>query len=203
MAGLRESKKAATREAIARSAASLSLQKGITEVTVAEISEMANVSARTFHNYFASREEAIGWFLELEFTRIREAFEEAITDELSLFPTILSFVSKYVDESNPNSLDSFYAFQRLADQLNSLVPGTTESLLFKIFAGQIEGLEGVHKVLTPFQEYAIINLIVETGTIITHWRINHDSSQEPVELFMSLINGLHNGLNELDKTQQG
>ena len=200
MAGLRETKKAATRDAIARSAASLALQKGITEVTVAEITEKANVSARTFHNYFASREDAISYFLESEYTRIRNEFEEKITDDLSLFPTIVDYVDRYYDEDDPDSIDTFYGFQRLAQELDTFHPGTTESMLFRLFSGQIEGLENVHKVLTPFQEFAIINLVVETGMIITHWRLNHDDSQEPVELFKSLVRGMHEGLNVLHST---
>ncbi len=57
--GLRERKKVATREALSRAAARLAVEHGVERVTVEGIAAEAGVSARTFHNYFASKEEAI------------------------------------------------------------------------------------------------------------------------------------------------
>ncbi|WP_030168417.1 TetR family transcriptional regulator [Spirillospora albida] len=57
--GLRERKKAATRAALSRAAARLAVERGVDGVTIEEIAETAGVSARTFHNYFAGKEEAI------------------------------------------------------------------------------------------------------------------------------------------------
>jgi AcrR family transcriptional regulator len=57
--GLRERKKAQTRRALTAAAIRLSVEKGPERVTVEEISEAADVSPRTFFNYFSSKEEAI------------------------------------------------------------------------------------------------------------------------------------------------
>ncbi|MGD0560172.1 MAG: TetR family transcriptional regulator [Streptosporangiaceae bacterium] len=57
--GLRERKKAETREAISRAAARLALQHGPENVRVADIAAEADVSPRTYNNYFASIPEAI------------------------------------------------------------------------------------------------------------------------------------------------
>ncbi|RFU39324.1 TetR family transcriptional regulator, partial [Actinomadura logoneensis] len=57
--GLRERKKAATRDALSRAAARLALEHGVEGVTVDAIAASAGVSARTFHNYFPGKEEAI------------------------------------------------------------------------------------------------------------------------------------------------
>ncbi|WP_245733034.1 TetR/AcrR family transcriptional regulator [Lentzea jiangxiensis] len=57
--GLRERKKTETRAALAAAALRLALDKGADNVRVDEIAEAANVSPRTYNNYFPSREHAI------------------------------------------------------------------------------------------------------------------------------------------------
>ena len=57
--GLRERKKAATRAALSRVAMRLALEDGVEHVTAEAIAAAADVAPRTFHNYFASKEEAI------------------------------------------------------------------------------------------------------------------------------------------------
>lgn len=62
MTGLRERKKATTYSALRTSALELSLEHGPDSVTVDAICARAEVSPRTFFNYFTSKEEAIvGW----------------------------------------------------------------------------------------------------------------------------------------------
>ncbi|MDR0345295.1 MAG: TetR/AcrR family transcriptional regulator, partial [Nocardiopsaceae bacterium] len=57
--GLRERKKQATRRALHDAALQLALERGLEHLTVEEISATADVSARTFFNYFPGKEEAI------------------------------------------------------------------------------------------------------------------------------------------------
>jgi len=66
--GLRERKKAQTRTAISSAVMLLALDRGLDAVTVDDIAAAADVSVRTFHNYFGSKEEALvaSWRSEFE-----------------------------------------------------------------------------------------------------------------------------------------
>ncbi|MGC4892949.1 TetR/AcrR family transcriptional regulator [Micromonospora sp. DT31] len=57
--GLRERKKAATRQALHEAALRLAVEHGPDRVTVEAIADAANVSRRTFSNYFCGKEEAL------------------------------------------------------------------------------------------------------------------------------------------------
>lgn len=54
--GLRERKKAETRQALAEAALALAVERGPAAVTVDDIADAAGVSARTVFNYFPTKE---------------------------------------------------------------------------------------------------------------------------------------------------
>ena len=97
--GRRERKKQATRAALSEAALRLSLEHGVENTTVEQIADEADVSLRTFFNYFSSKEEAVvagdaarGEVL-IERFRDRPASESVLT---ALRATALAFVDDLV-----------------------------------------------------------------------------------------------------------
>ncbi len=76
VAGLRERKKEATREALSMAALRLALERGIANVRVGDIAAAAGVSPRTYNNYFSNREQAICALGAQRALRIVSAFQE-------------------------------------------------------------------------------------------------------------------------------
>jgi AcrR family transcriptional regulator len=79
--GLRERKKAQTRTAISLAVMRLAADRGLDDMTADDIAAAANVSVRTFHNYFGSKEEALAAGWRTEFQRHVDALRDRPADE--------------------------------------------------------------------------------------------------------------------------
>ena len=79
--GLRERKKAETRTAISQAVLRLALERGLDAVTADDIAAAANVSVRTFHNYFGTKEEALVAAWRSEFQVHVDALRDRPADE--------------------------------------------------------------------------------------------------------------------------
>src|SRR4051794_7244312 len=74
--GLRERKKVATRQALHEAAVRLAVEHGLERVTVEAIADAADVSRRTFSNYFANKEEALLYSDRARMGRLLELLEQ-------------------------------------------------------------------------------------------------------------------------------
>jgi AcrR family transcriptional regulator len=79
--GRRERKKLSTHEALRRAALTLVAERGLDGVTVQDISDAADVSERTFFNYFSSKEEAVAAPNPSRGERLRAALTERPAQE--------------------------------------------------------------------------------------------------------------------------
>jgi AcrR family transcriptional regulator len=79
--GLRERKKRETRLALSRATIQLALERGLDDVSIEDIATAANVSERTFRNYFTSKAEAVVATHVERGQRIAEVLRERPADE--------------------------------------------------------------------------------------------------------------------------
>lgn len=99
--GLRERKKRATRRALQRAALTLAAERGV-DVTIEEICASADVSPRTFFNYFSSKEEAL---FAPDPERLRQA-EHELTTRLPGAPVFEALCSVLLDFAESTEEDS-------------------------------------------------------------------------------------------------
>jgi AcrR family transcriptional regulator len=83
-ASLRERKKLATRRALRRVALDLVSERGFTHVTIEDIAEAADVSPRTFFNYFPSKEAVLFGTSPDRIEAVREGITQAAPGESAL-----------------------------------------------------------------------------------------------------------------------
>lgn len=179
MSGLRESKKAATRTALARAAAEIVLHDGADALTVPAITAAAGVSPRTFHNYFASREEALIAFIS---ERV-----DALSTELALLPdeldltTAMEQVIAHNLRTSDSEINSFPALFRLGEVLETLTPLQTKRAAHSIFDPMITTLRRRNDTLTDFQLTTSVRLISAAVGSALEWHFRTPEPRDPAD----------------------
>ena len=99
--GRRDRKKLQTRAALVEAALRLAAERGLDRVTVEDISEAADVSSRTFFNYFSGKDEAIvdGHLADQDL--IRERFA-AVPRGVTVLEAVLRAVAPVVEQMQQN-----------------------------------------------------------------------------------------------------
>jgi AcrR family transcriptional regulator len=143
--GLRERKKAATREALSAAALRLALAYGPENVRVDEIAEAAGVSPRTYNNYFASREQAIVAALTAERAlRVVTAVRARPATEPLADAVVEAVVEQYTTEPDDAALLMITRTPRLCEEFVDSVSAFGQPL-----ASAIADRMGDHRTLAP------------------------------------------------------
>lgn len=106
--GLRERKKRETRLALGHATLRLALKHGLNNVAVEDIAAAANVSERTFRNYFASKAEAVVAMHVERGQRIAEVLRERPADE-PLWDALVTAVAAQFEPAGSQPRDDGYA----------------------------------------------------------------------------------------------
>src|SRR3954453_18348589 len=117
--GLRERKKQATREQIARVAMKLFARRGFDQVTVAEVADAAGVSEKTVFNYFPAKEDLVFPDGEARWAALLQEIRERPAGT-SLIDVFRAETHKFLDRVANEDVDDIVARPRLVMQSPAL-----------------------------------------------------------------------------------
>ncbi|MCB5908444.1 TetR family transcriptional regulator [Streptomyces pinistramenti] len=112
-----------TREALARAALELVLDRGLREVSVEDIAERADVARRTFSRYFTGKEEAVADCIRADADRINDALRARPAAEPPLVAYRAAVLDWLTDEDEP-------AWHRRPHVFDLLTLAERESMLY-------------------------------------------------------------------------
>lgn len=179
MAGRRESKKAATRSALARAAAEIVLFDGADGLTVPAITAKAGVSVRTFHNYFSSREQSLQEFITERVTALIHDLEE-IPEEFDLLSAVEQLVVTHLRTSD-DELESFPTLIQLSEVVESLSPHSSEQAVESAIEPIIPVARARVPELSEFQTIVFVRIIAQAMKTTLEWYYRLPEPRDPAE----------------------
>ncbi|MGX7695470.1 TetR/AcrR family transcriptional regulator [Gordonia polyisoprenivorans] len=173
--GLRESKKAATRLALAEAVLTLATRDGIDAVTIDAVAAEVGVSVRTFHNYFTSKEDALIAFVGVLLDRIDDGVRarpegESLWDSLRFAMTEIATDSDTDPEALVTLLRLFDTEPALAAHSRSIDLGASiDTRLSAMMAARGADPETLHPHL------AFTTALCAARTALEFWSAHRDT----------------------------
>jgi AcrR family transcriptional regulator len=195
--GLRERKKRETRLALSQAAIRLCVQRGWDNVSVADIAAAANVSERTFRNYFAGKAEAIAAsqleraFQTADDLRARPA-DEPLWDAL-ITAVVMQYDAPVADDPSgwADGVRQVLSEPAVQGEVLKINAAALEELALAI--GERAGLDAQVD-LAPRLLAAVV--AGATGAVVGHWLYN-DLRGSVAPRLRSVLEGLRSGLSEV------
>ena len=187
--GLRDRKKLAARRALRAAAVRLVAERGLKNVTVEDIAQEADVSVRTFFNYYHSKEEAIVGPSPEVAAELRQALLARPADE----PPLVALQSVLIDLAVPyaDRQDEWLLHMQVVRQEPSLLPSMLAS-----FAAQERSLieavaerTGTHPDRDLYPALVAAAAIAAFRVAMTQWRSLEGERSLPhlVEAAMAMV----------------
>lgn len=179
---LRERKKQATYRALARAARELTLEHGLDTVTVEDIARRADVSTRTFFNYFSCKEEAI---VGVEPTILAEVGAELEARPAGEAPLVALAAVLFADGVDDHELASRWVLRsELVRRYPSLLPrhlaglAEIERVLVEAMAARL----GIDPGTDPYPRMVVVAAVGVARSVIEWWH----EHQPPIGLSAAL-----------------
>lgn len=162
MSGLRERKKRQTKNNLATAAVELLVTEGDEGATVAAIASRAGVSTRTFHNYFAAREDAFLFFIEESITEW-EATMRAAAPELTPFQVLRGIIEEMYGKPD-SDLESVPNLATIAEHVMAGLGPDGGARGRRVFAGLREAIvEHADGGMSPFHAQILIHVTLSAS----------------------------------------
>jgi len=164
---LRERKKHETREKLIKAAVTLAVQHGAAKVRVEDIAAAANVSPRTFNNYFPSKEAAMLDILLQVGKRISNSISE-VSPDLSADAAIRSaIVSQFPEIPRKDWLSQVVLMYNDPDLVleRRRIDGQIEIMAARAIALR----EGMDELREIYPRLAAATMIATVHVAIQHW----------------------------------
>jgi AcrR family transcriptional regulator len=197
--GLRERKKRETRLALSQATIGLALERGFDNVSVEDIAATANVSERTFRNYFTSKAEAVVATHIERGQRIGEILRERPADEPLWDALVNAVVAQF--EPRPDAV-SMPGDDRYASALQKLLsePAVQQEVLRAHATAQheltiaIADRTGTDATTDLYPQVVAAVVSTGLGTAMSHW--TRDPAQSLVSLLHEVFDQIRAGLPE-------
>jgi AcrR family transcriptional regulator len=141
-AGLRERKRRRTRQALISAAMRLFEEKGYDETTVAQIAAAAEVSTKTFFNYFASKDEVLFPYLSGRIDRAVSIIEQVLAGE-DMADVLIRAMEQMLADAVRDELAGGLAWARLP--LLMSVPAVQAAILHRYFLAERQLAEALRR----------------------------------------------------------
>ncbi len=199
--GLRDLKKAATRDALGLAAVQLAKARGLDAVTADAIAAEAGVSTRTFHNYFANKEEAVLHHIEASALEWFEMLRDRPADE-PIWDAMRHVAVSIVSDPDKDLAETF-AVAQLIEATPSVMARKLEvhHSLIRVLGEAIAARTGtdIDRDLYPnLLQAAVGNAVTAALTI---WTADPEGDSSPKQLVEDAFDQLQAGLPDPRETK--
>ncbi|KZF01057.1 TetR family transcriptional regulator [Rhodococcus sp. EPR-157] len=192
--GLRDQKKAATRDALGQAAVKLAKERGLDSVTADAIAAEAGVSTRTFHNYFANKEEAVLHHIEASAWAWFETLRARPKDEPIW--TSLRHVAVSMVTDPERDLAETFAVAQLVESTPAVVARKLEvhHSLTRVLGEAIAERTGTNIDTDLFPNLMQVAVGSAVTAALTIWTNNPAADTTPAQLVEDAFDQLQSGL---------
>lgn len=188
---LRGRKKARTRSSLRSAAIELAMELGPDQVTVEQICAAAEVSPRTFFNYFSSKDQALLGIDQDTLTRISQEIADRPAPETPM-QVVAAILSGVIDNTTHSAT---WAAQidllRAHPELSPRMRGSTEAMKQALADGLAQRLGTA--VRDPYVATVASTSMAALQVALTLW-LDAAEGTDPRELLETVLDHLRNGL---------
>lgn len=193
---LTERRKLATQLEIARTAARLFAERGVSRVTVEMIAAEAGVSVRTFYRYFPAKQDAVAPLLSVGAARWRAAIEQHDEGDLkrSIGAAVVEVLTP-MNEQTQSELDEVWGLLRATSNDRALasvwhrVNGEAEEQLVRVLKEQS------HETAPLFSVRLLAAAATDAIRVgLEHWASCEQDAEHPAALAKTAFEQLSHGI---------